>query len=89
MALFIASFCLVFLLGLQQQNVTHEYHGWSLVTSYLIAMAQVGFIQITAGGDYLTSVMVSGTGGALGASLSMVVHKQIRRRRPVIGSRVG
>lgn len=81
MTLFISSLCMVFLLGIQQQNVTHEHHGWSLITAYLIAIAQTAFLKEAVAMDYWNAVFLLGTGGALGASLSMVVHKRFIRRR--------
>lgn len=75
MTLFIAGFVTVFLLGMQQQNVTHGKHGWSFVTSYLIAGAQVLMVKESVVADWL-GVLLLGTGGALGVSLSMVVHRK-------------
>ncbi len=89
MIMLASSFCLVFLLGLQQQNVTHQLHGWSVVTSFAIAAAQVVFIKETVSGDYLTSILLLGAGGGLGASASILVHTRwIRRPRNVIGENI-
>jgi len=86
MTLFISSLFLVFLLGIQQQNVTHRMHLWSMVTSFAIAAAQVGFIKLTVAGEYLATVLQMGGGGALGASLSIFVHTRlVNRSRNVIG----
>lgn len=79
--LFVSSFCLVFLLGLQQQNVTHEHHGWSVIISFFIAAAQVAFIKQTVITEFLAAVLSLGCGGAIGASLSIVFHKKIVRRK--------
>ena len=86
MILFFSALALVFLLGLQQQHITHGKHGWSAITSFAIAAAQVGFVQSTVGTDFATGVLLLGAGGALGASASMIVHRRwICRPRNVIG----
>lgn len=88
MTLFLSSLCLVFLLGMQQQHVTGGHHGWSFLTNYAIAGAQILFVQAAVASDVLLGVLQLGTGGAIGASLSMVVHRRFIRRRAVIGSEV-
>ncbi|MBE9538498.1 MAG: hypothetical protein IMF06_05405 [Proteobacteria bacterium] len=89
MTLFISSFFLIFLLGIQQQNVTHKLHGWSVVTSFAIAAAQVGFIKGTVAGEYVATVLQMGAGGGLGASLSIFVHSRwLHRPRNVIGEEI-
>lgn len=80
MMLFASSFFLVFLLGIQQQNVTHQFYWWSAVTSFAIAIAQVSFIKGTVAGDYLSTVLLMGAGGAVGASLSIYVHTRLINR---------
>lgn len=89
MTLFFSSLFLVFLLGIQQQNVTHKLHGWSMVTSFAIALVQVTFIKDTVAGDYWATVLQMGAGGALGASLSIFVHTRwVCRPRNVIGEKI-
>jgi len=78
-------FALIFLLGLQQQHIAHENHGWSVLTSYAIAAAQVMFVQESVVTDALGAFWL-GTGGALGASASIVVHKRFIRRKAARGS---
>lgn len=73
--LFFVGLVMVFLLGLQQQHVTHGKHGWSVATSYLLAFAQVTLIQEAVASDWV-GVLLLGTGGAIGASASMVVHRK-------------
>lgn len=91
MLLFFSSLCMVFLLGMQQQNVTHKHHGASVITSMGLALAQVTFIQHTAAGPFWHSALALWLGGALGASLSMVLHGHLigalsrLRRNGVIG----
>lgn len=81
MDVLLSSFCLVFLLGFQQQNVTHENHAASIATSFFIALAQTAFIRGAVAGDFWWTVTCLGAGGAAGASLSIVVHKRIFRRK--------
>ncbi len=78
MTLFLVGFATIFLLGLQQQHITHERHGWSALTCYAISAAQVVFVKEAGGTDMLGAFWL-GTGSALGASLSIVVHKRFMR----------
>lgn len=77
MTLALIGFLLVFLFGLQQQHITHEKHTWSAVTSYLLAAAQVLLIKEAVVSDWL-GIFWLGTGGAIGASASILVHKRLR-----------
>lgn len=79
MILFTVGFATIFLLGLQQQHITHERHAWSALTCYAIAAAQVMFVKEAGTTDMLGTLWL-GTGSALGASLSIVVHKRFMRR---------
>lgn len=88
MIIFLSGFVYVFLLGLQQQNITHEHHGKSIVVSYLLAIATLYMVQGAAQNDPLHFVLLYGTGSALGASLSIIVHKWFRRPRNVIGEKI-
>jgi hypothetical protein len=78
--IFFSSFCMVFLLGIQQQNIVHGHYFYSAITSMCIAMVQVLFIQGVATGEYWTTVIPLGLGGAIGASCSMLFHRKILRR---------
>lgn len=80
MVLFFSTLALVFLLGMQQQNVTHGHHGWSFITSLPIAMANVAFVKLAGVASFWEAVLPMWIGGALGASLSMVVHRRFIRR---------
>lgn len=84
---FIAGFFYVFLLGFQQQNITHEHHGKSVVTSYLLAFALVFVVQGAVHESRWWFVVLFGSGSAIGASLSILVHKWFRRPRNVIGEK--
>jgi len=83
--LFLSSLALIFLLGLQQQNVTAQWHGYSFLTSFGIAGAQIFFIKSTVSTDLWVGVLAMGLGSAIGASASIVVHNFLRRRKSVIG----
>ena len=87
MILFISGFVYIFLLGIQQQNITHEHHGKSVLVSYLLAVATLYMVQ-GAQQDPLHFILLYGTGSALGASLSIIVHKWFRRPRNVIGEKL-
>lgn len=87
MILFLSGFVYVFLLGIQQQNITHEHHGKSVVVSYLLAIATLYMVQ-GAAGNPLKFVLLYGSGSAVGASLSIIVHKWFRRPRNVIGEKL-
>lgn len=77
MSLLFIGFVLIFLLGMQQQHIEHKKHLWSAITSYLIAGAQVLLIKESVASDW-AGVMWLGTGGALGASASMIAHRMLR-----------
>jgi hypothetical protein len=56
-------------------------------------MAQLAFIKSGVASDYWHGVALLGTGGAIGATLSIVVHKRFIRGRKgrgvgVIGERI-
>jgi len=84
--LFFSSMAFIFLLGVQQQNITAQWHGYSFLTSFLIAGAQIVFIKSTVSSDLWIGILTMGLGSALGASASIVAHNFLRKRRPVIGS---
>lgn len=88
MITFLAGFVYVFLLGFQQQNITHEMHGKSIAVSYLLALATLYVVQGAVQDDPLMFVLLYGTGSALGASLSIIIHKWFRRPRDVIGDKI-
>jgi hypothetical protein len=77
MSIFLSTFFTVFLLGLQQQNVTHEHYWAAAATSVAIAAAQYAMISSVAhGGNWI----LMGCGGACGITLSMYVHKNLVRK---------
>jgi hypothetical protein len=81
MLIFISGFIYVFLLGFQQQNITHEHHAKSVIVSYALAAAMYYLIQGIFNHPPLIFILLFGSGSALGASLSILAHKWFRRPR--------
>jgi len=73
--LLLATTVMVFLRALQQQNVIHGYYKWAAVTSYALAVMEVSVIYTIASVGY-SSILWVGTGGAIGVTLSMYVHRR-------------
>jgi len=70
---------LVFLRGIQQQNVIHRYFWLAAITSYAIAIAEVAMLLWVVSKGW-SSVPMVGTGGALGVITAMYIHgKYIKR----------
>lgn len=73
-AIFLAGFGSVFLLGFQSRNVNHGNFGWAAVTSFAIAIMQTTLWgQLFANLNWVSSI-VYGLSGACGITLSMYVH---------------
>lgn len=79
MTALIAAFTLVFLRAFQQQNVSHRWFGWATLTSYGIAIAEVGLVLAVVDTGW-PAVPWIGTGGALGVVTAMEAHRQLRNR---------
>ena len=75
MSALIASFSIVFLRAMQQQNVIHGRYKSDALTSYLIALAEVGVVLIVVQKGW-PAVPWVGTGGAIGVVLAMYVHRK-------------
>lgn len=79
MIILIATFALVFLRGVQQQNVIHGNYKFAMMTSYLIAVADVmvvlGIVDHGVG-----SILFMGTGGAIGVVSAMIFHRKFIRK---------
>lgn len=75
MSALIASFSIVFLRAIQQQNVIHARYKLAALTSYLIAIAEVGVVLIVVKTGW-PAVPWVGTGGALGVTLAMWSHRR-------------
>lgn len=71
----LASFSIVFLRAIQQQNVIHGRFKMAAATSYLIAIAEVAVVLIVVSKGW-PAVPWVGTGGALGVTLAMYAHRR-------------
>jgi hypothetical protein len=73
--LLLSTLLLVFLRAFQTQNVIHSHYWMAGATSYLMAIGEVAVVLgvVNAGWDAVPWV---GTGGAIGVTLSMYVHKR-------------
>jgi hypothetical protein len=77
LAIFIAGYASVFLLGFQSRNVNHGNYGWAAGTSFLIALSQAGIWGlITAPGAGVGEAVVYGFSGMCGITSSMWVHQR-------------
>lgn len=71
----ISTFVLVFLRGIQQQNVIHGNYIFAAITPFAIAAAEVATILWISAGGWL-SVLPVGIGGSLGIVTSMIIHRR-------------
>lgn len=72
----IATFMLVFLRGIQQQNVIHGHYMAAALTPYLIAIAEVASVLLVVDTGW-GAIPYVGTGGAVGIVCSMWVHRRV------------
>jgi len=77
--LLFSAILLVFMRGLQQQNVIHRFYWWAVFTSYLIAIGEVAIVYNVAQVGWIAVPWV-GTGGAIGITLSMYIHNRWIKR---------
>jgi hypothetical protein len=80
MNLLLATFALVFLRAIQQQNVIHGQYLAAAITPYAIAVAEVASVLWVVSAGW-SSIPWVGTGGALGVTSAMAVHRYLRRPR--------
>jgi hypothetical protein len=73
-----ATFVLVFLRALQQQNVVHGNYLLAATTPFAIAAAEVASIVMVVQTGF-GAVPYVGIGGALGATSAMWIHRRIRK----------
>jgi hypothetical protein len=78
MKILIATFFLVFLRGIQQQNVIHGQYIAAAITPFLIATAEVASVLMVVQTGW-TAIPWVGTGGALGVTAAMWTHRKFRR----------
>lgn len=77
MKILLATALLVFMRGIQQQNVIHGHYLAAAITPYFIAIGEVAMVLWVVDIGW-PAVPWVGTGGAIGVTLSMIVHKQFR-----------
>lgn len=78
----VAYFIFVFFKAFQQRNVAFMHYGWVLPISYCMAVSEVAVICVVAFaavntdrvGDLVPMAFAVGTGGGIGALLSMWIH---------------
>ena len=75
MSAIIATFFLVFGKAWQQQNVIHRQFAMAAVTSYFLALCEVAVLLIIVDKGW-SAVLWVGTGGALGVTCSMYLHRR-------------
>ena len=78
--IFFATFGLVFLRGIQQQNVIHGHYIAAALTPYLIAIGEVASVLFVVDMGW-PAIPFVGTGGAAGITLSMLLHRKYLSRR--------
>ena len=79
MIILAATFGLVFLRAIQQQNVIHGHYIWAAITPYAIACAEVVSVILIVDTGFAAIPWV-GTGGAAGVVSAMFFHKSVIRR---------
>ena len=78
MLIIAATFALVFLRAIQQQNVIHGHYLAAAITPYLIAVAEVASVLLVVNTGW-SAIPFVGTGGAIGVTSAMYVHRKFRR----------
>jgi hypothetical protein len=79
MKIMAATFALVFLRAIQQQNVIGGHYVLAAITPYAIAIAEVASVLWVVSIGW-TAIPWVGTGGALGVLAAMYVHRRYFRR---------
>ena len=79
MTALIATFGLVYLRAIQQQNVIHGHYWFAVGTSYAMALAEVAMVLVVVETGW-PAVPWVGTGGALGVTAAMASHRWLRER---------
>lgn len=77
--MFVSSFFVVFLLGLQSKNVNQSRYVAAIITSFGISLAQFFFVKYAANGDYIV-FMVCAIGGCMGIAFSIWFYDNVLRR---------
>jgi len=72
-----ATALLVFMRAVQQLNVMHGHYIMAAITPYFIACGEVASVLYVVKTGW-SAVPFVGTGGAIGVTLAMVLHKKLR-----------
>jgi hypothetical protein len=80
MKIMLATFALVFLRAIQQQNVIHGNYVSAAITPYAIACAEVASVLWVVQIGW-PAVPWVGTGGAMGVTAALVLHRRYFKRR--------
>ena len=78
MNLLLATFGLVFMRAIQQQNVIHGHYVLAAITPYAIAVFDVAVVLWVVDTGW-PAVPWVGTGGALGVTAGMAIHRRFVR----------
>ena len=78
--MFVGSFVLVFLLGIQSRNVVAGRYLAAVATSFGISVSQFIFVKFAAAGSY-DVFFVNAAGGCLGIAGSIFFYKHIFVRK--------
>jgi hypothetical protein len=82
MTILLATFVAVFGRAIQQLNVVHGHYLSAALTPYLIAAGDVAVVLLVVDAGWW-SIPWAGTGGAIGATAAMWMHRRFWRRAAV------
>lgn len=80
MLIIIATFIAVFGRAIQQLNVVHGHYLSAAITPYLIAIGDVAVVILVVDIGWW-SIPLAGTGGAIGATCAMWLHRRLWRSK--------
>lgn len=78
MKIILATFMLVFLRGIQQQNVIHGQYVLAGITPFAIATAEVASVLLVVDTGW-SAIPLVGIGGSLGVMSAMFIHTRYFR----------
>lgn len=78
-ASFASTFCMLFLKGLQYQNIVGGHYKATFLVAFALVSAEVLLFALVATHGLVTLVPAS-LGGAIGSVLSMYVHRKYMRK---------
>jgi len=74
-ALLVATALLVSLRAFQSQNVIHGHYTLAVLTSYIMAFAEVVVVLLVVDTG-MSAILWVGTGGAIGVTIAMFAHRK-------------